>query len=108
MMLADKKPISIKLIPKTGQDLWYLDVDYGEGYGRLGINSKATITPSMNCLLAFPEFPFNGVRLYHKDTPELASELPQMIYTVPLKYVSAFIDHPVLHTHLSFFSFGIM
>lgn len=94
-MLADKKPISIKLLAKTGSNLWNLDVNYGKGFDRFGVNSKLTVNSAMSCLISFPQFPFDGVRLMHKDTPNLTSELPQIVYNVPIKYLRSFIEYPV-------------
>lgn len=95
MMLADKKPISIKFLGKTGANLWNLDVNHGKGFEHFGVNTKFTANTAISCLISFPEFPFAGVRLLHKETLNITSELPHIIYNVPIKYLRSFVEYPV-------------
>jgi hypothetical protein len=95
MMLSEKRPISIKLVEKTGVNLWNLEVDIGQGYNSFGINSKATIGAALGALKEFKAFPFNGVRLTQKESTYLPVNLPQMMYTISPKYLQAFTNIPV-------------
>jgi hypothetical protein len=95
LMIARKKSNSIKLKEKTEVDLWNLEVDHGQGYDRFAIKSRATIDPTLSCLMAYPNFPFNGIQLYRTALCSLSSKLPQIIYTMPINYLRAFINIPV-------------
>jgi hypothetical protein len=95
MMLSDKKPVRIELAEKIGPNLWNLDIDYGQGFSLFAMNSETAIGSALYYLATFSDYPFNGIRLYKMAQTEPSFEPPQMMYTVPSKFLKSFVNIPV-------------